>query len=304
MAPGFQGETSAIYPPPDSVPVGGTKFEVSLMGEKRMAADGKGAEEERIARKRRGGGGFYRPPRLRRVLAEEASAAIRRIYAVSRSIFNGSGTVPSPEDVQLLQFLLDKMKPEDVGLSTDILFLQNRSASRKPPAITFTTIHICDNFSMCVFFLPPAAVIPLHNHPGMTVFSKLLLGTMHITSYDLVGNYETDKYAQSPQLKLAQMVEDSDFTAPCKTSILYPTTGGNIHTFRAITWCAVLDIIGPPYSKEDGRDCTYYKDHPYTNLTGGDLKVKGSFGWLEEVEIPKSLKLIGIEYLGPRIIDS
>lgn len=64
--------------------------------------------------------------------------------------------------------------------------------------------------------------------------------------------------------RLARLVTDNDFTAPCDTSVLYPTTGGNIHEFRAITTCAVLDVLGPPYSKDDGRDCSYYKEFPIT----------------------------------------
>ena len=64
-------------------------------------------------------------------------------------------------------------------------------------------------------------------------------------------------------VRLAKLKADSVFTAPCDSSVLYPTTGGNMHEFTAITPCAVLDVIGPPYSKEDGRDCSYYKDYPY-----------------------------------------
>ena len=65
-------------------------------------------------------------------------------------------------------------------------------------------------------------------------------------------------------VRLARLKADSVFTAPCNTSVLYPTSGGNIHAFTAITPCAVLDVLGPPYSKKDGRDCSYYKDSPFT----------------------------------------
>lgn len=66
--------------------------------------------------------------------------------------------------------------------------------------------------------------------------------------------------------RLAKLKADAVFTSPCSTSVLYPTSGGNIHSFTAITPCAVLDVLGPPYSMEDGRDCSYYKEHPYASF--------------------------------------
>ncbi|XP_065636440.1 plant cysteine oxidase 2 [Quercus suber] len=223
--------------------------------------------------------------------------------------------MPMPQQLQQLfdsPFLTifynatDNMKPEDVGLSSELPFFKPTNMVKGNPRVTYTTIYKCDNFSLCLFFLPATGVIPLHNHPGMTVFSKLLLGTMHIKSYDLVDPINLDGSVPSSQLRLAKLKADRVFEAPCDTSVLYPTTGGNIHAFTAITPCAVLDVIGPPYSKEDGRDCSYYKDHPYTASNGEaalTTEDSDSYGWLEEIEMPENSQMDGIEYLGPQVTE-
>jgi len=62
-------------------------------------------------------------------------------------------------------------------------------------------------------------------------------------------------------LRLAKRVVDADLSAPCDALVLFPESGGNMHRFAAATACAVLDVLGPPYSAD--RDCTYYQDLPY-----------------------------------------
>ncbi|KAG4396114.1 hypothetical protein GLYMA_19G115600v4 [Glycine max] len=198
------------------------------------------------------------------------------------------------------------MKPEDVGLSRDLQFFKPGNIVKENQRVTYTTVYKCDNFSLCIFFIPEGGVIPLHNHPDMTVFSKLLLGLMHIKSYDWVEPEASDDNMLQPQsqLRLARLKVDKVFTSSCGTSVLYPTTGGNIHEFTAITPCAVLDVIGPPYSKEDGRDCSYYRDHPYTcfpneRIIGEAKEENDSYTWLEEIEMPENSEMNGVEYLGP-----
>ncbi|KAF7149109.1 hypothetical protein RHSIM_Rhsim03G0051000 [Rhododendron simsii] len=233
---------------------------------------------------------------------------LQRLFVSCREVFKGPGTVPCSSDVQKMCHILDCITPEDVGLCKDLPFFKPKSRARGTSRVAYTTIYQCKNFSMCIFFLPPTGVIPLHNHPGMTVFSKLLLGTVHIKAYDWADPTDSDNSVGPNQPRLAKLKADNVFTAPCDTSVLYPTSGGNIHSFKAITPCAILDVLGPPYSNEDGRDCSYYRDTPCTSLSSGETTLSNeegiSYGLLEEIEMPVDSLMEGIEYMGPQVLDS
>ncbi|KAH9626764.1 hypothetical protein KSS87_022078 [Heliosperma pusillum] len=221
---------------------------------------------------------------------------LQRLYSVCKNVFKGVGFVPSSLDVNNLCNILDSLKPEDLGLSRELPFFKPGGHANKPPRVLCTTVYECPKmkFSLVLFFLPASAVIPLHNHPEMTVFSKLLLGTMHIKAYDWAdsGDVHPEHHESPSSLRLARSKADSVFTAPCNTSVLYPTSGGNIHAFTAITPCVVLDVIGPPYSKTDGRD--------YGKLEN----LKDDDAWLQEIEVPEHANMDCIAYLGPRVIET
>lgn len=262
-----------------------------------------GKVRDKIIKKKRCSNSSRRKVIIRRSL--RPILGLQQLFLSCQEVFKGPGSVPLPNDVQMLCHILDQMNPQDVGLSSDLDFFKPNTTVKANARVAHATIYQCKKFSLCLFFLPANAVIPLHNHPGMTVFSKLLLGSMHIKSYDWLDTLSSDNHVSGSKLKrLAQLRANRIFTAPCDTSVLYPKSGGNIHEFTAITPCAVLDVLGPPYSKDDGRDCSYYRDTPYDATL--DVEVKEAkqderYGWLEEIDMPEDSQMDVIPYLGPQV---
>ncbi len=143
-----------------------------------------------------------------------------------------------------------------------------RRVPRKPGAMEYIHLFENEHVSMGIFLLPAGSRIPLHNHPGMTVVSKVLSGALQVTSYDWVGEMMTARdgscWGEGVQVfdGVVGSVERGDGMGT--TRVLFPDSGGNLHRFQAVSDCAILDVICPPYNAREGRTCSYYR------VTGGD----------------------------------
>ncbi|TVU21472.1 hypothetical protein EJB05_31108, partial [Eragrostis curvula] len=114
--------------------------------------------------------------------------------------------------------LVDSITAADVDLTPNMLYFQ-RIDPHGTPKITYLHLYKCDAFAIGIFCLPSRGVIPLHNHPGMTVFSKLLFGAMHVKSYDWAATPHGTADVQLQGSRLAKVKADGTLTAPCETSV-------------------------------------------------------------------------------------
>lgn len=177
---------------------------------------------------------------------------------------------------------------------------QNAGSSTLSSSPSVRYIHlqeVPDQYTMGVFVFPPHARIPLHDHPGMCVVSRILYGDVRRRSLDLPsptddthkvsGNrrrafYRIHRnedrvlsYQRKSTSTSSEETESSTGTTgtlptdgiskiPVDTliapqcTVLYPHQG-NLHEFVAgPNGAAVLDVLLPPYNADHHRDCTFY----------------------------------------------
>lgn len=96
-----------------------------------------------------------------------------------------------------------------------------------------------------LFLLPAGGVIPLHDHPGMTVLMRVVLGRLRVTSLDWV-----DRRALLARRAGAPIVGVGDDVLAADPD------DRNLHAVEALEPSAFLDVLTPDYAGD--RPCTYF----------------------------------------------
>lgn len=191
------------------------------------------------------------------------------------------------------------------------------------PEGTVRYIHLSEvdgQYSMGVFVFPPNSVIPLHDHPGMCVLTRVLYGDVQRKSFDLARSYDNEdcgneriaakswlpwskssaaskrsrpEAGRPNNAKLAYRNRIDRLEAPGVT-MLYPYEG-NLHEFVAgPRGAAVLDVLLPPYAHEHHRDCTFYE----VKECSGQTKVDSSSEpvWIIPTDQPEEFHCVSGSY--------
>lgn len=96
-----------------------------------------------------------------------------------------------------------------------------------------------------LFLLPAGGAIPLHDHPGMNVLMRVVLGRVRVTSLDWV-----DRGALLARPSTVRELGPGDDVVDADPSVR------NLHAIEALEPSAFLDVLTPDYA--DDRPCSYY----------------------------------------------
>lgn len=133
-------------------------------------------------------------------------------------------------------------------------------------AIGCSTLYQDDAVTLCWFVIPPGRALPLHDHPGMTVWQRVMHGRLHVCTFACDAAPAAPAAPDAPltaAVTFAGEVEGKDGPATAADLVSFGAgDGGVLHEIRNVhpTQPALfVDIIAPPYYQSPSNiPCGYY----------------------------------------------
>jgi len=115
-----------------------------------------------------------------------------QLCELAQQAFNGQGrSRPLFKDVQKIRLLMEEVSLNDVGIPAarlrDIV-----EQPRKGSTAYVMDIFECESFNMVLFAFPKGFQMQVHDHPGMIVITKILMGDMTVNCWDRPGEEAYD----------------------------------------------------------------------------------------------------------------
>lgn len=105
-----------------------------------------------------------------------------------------------------------------------------------------------------LFLLAPGGAIPPHDHPGMTVLTRVLYGRARVRAWDWLAAPPAPGEAAAARLAL-----DAELS-PSSPVLWTRPDSMNVHSIEALAPLAFVDVLVPWYSPE--RRCSYHAPEP------------------------------------------
>ncbi|KAJ7350970.1 hypothetical protein OS493_037504 [Desmophyllum pertusum] len=221
------------------------------------------------------------------------AAVIQRLSRQALVTFMTRETAAFSSNFERLKTMLDSVTAEDIKLVVPNHLEQSNGTYTAGAPATHVSIFECPFFTLGVFILRKGSSIPLHDHPGM-----FGLWTLNGTRMDGFSRQPLHKRRLIRCRKTEHSFEES--SGSC---VLTPTAG-NYHTIHNMSPgpSAFVDILGPPYAQEKGRDCTYYQEcDPPSYHQATPIQVDNDDRWITEIPPPRDFFCDTQPYSGPPV---
>jgi hypothetical protein len=158
---------------------------------------------------------------------------------------------------------LQKLTPEKLGVS----------GSDDPyhfdgPLNRVTIDGATEDYRLVMFFIKKGMTMPLHDHPNMSVFFRLVFGELKYFGYDKVedkhkfNEFSHDEYEELMATKHSIKAKRTRLmTLKPETMMFVRPSVNNMHTFTATENSMFFDICLPNYTvNSHNRKITYFRD--------------------------------------------
>ena len=129
------------------------------------------------------------------------------------------------------------------------------------------TIEGSEDYRLVLFFIKKGTRMPLHDHPNMCVFFRMLFGRLNYRSYDKLDDkfrynrFSLDEYQELLSQKRrigAKLAVETTLSGP--QFLMVRPSRNNLHEFVAEENTCFFDICLPNYTADSLRLITYFKE--------------------------------------------